>query len=839
MHKTLIIAEKPSVAKDIAIALGGFQRVQDWLEREDIVISSAIGHLVEIYSEQASLVGGDLSSLPIIPKQFQLRPIERTQTQFKLLARLMKRNDITCVVNACDAGREGELIFRLIYEHAGCQKPTKRMWFQTMTTDGIREAYKHAQDGSRYDDLGDAARSRSEADWLIGINGSRAVKSLKELQTNSPQQETAGRVQTPTLAIVVDLENKITSFVPEDYWEIHGIFEVGSGRYTGKWYDTKRNQPSETDLDSQDERSKKDRFFDRSKAEQILAKVSGKDPDEVLEETKPVISMPPKLFDLTTLQRESNKRFGFSAKQTLDIAQALYEKHKCATYPRTDSQALPEDYIPKVLGTIRSLISSDYRQQAEPIIQNSWVKPTKRVFDNSKISDHFAIIPTGVVPGDLSPQEKKVFDLIVKRFLAIFYPQAEYAQTVRITKINDESFRSVGKVLVSEGWLSIYGRDVTSDDEKDKSPPLAKYEQGELVKTNSVELKSLKTKAPPRMTEAGLLLAMETAGKLIEDDDLRDAMSEKGLGTPATRASIIEGLLSTDGPKGTKKVPYLKRDGKFIVPTQKGSGLITFLRSNGIEILTSPKMTGEWEYKLTLMSKGSYQRSIFIEEISSLTMDIISKIKGQAKSVKVASMSSKCPKCGGEISIKPRAFECSAACGFYVLKTVASRPMQTSEVEELISKGKSGPFDGFVSKLKKKFSASLVLKDDHSVGFSFDSMVVNTDPDGNMVTCPDCDSEMRRIKGGSGYFWGCKDRSGCGATLADNQGWPVRRPKSVPCDQCGKAMILKSGAGWKFWGCTGYKPNNKGCNNRMDDVDGKPVKKERKLPDTRKDNSFL
>ena len=706
MGKALIIAEKPSVASDIAKALGGFTKTSDgWFESADAIISSAIGHLVGLNVPEAEAVS-TLESLPMIPAQFNLEVLPRTSSQFTLLKKLMGRPDVEGVVNACDAGREGELIFRYIFNKAQCRKPMKRMWLQSMTPDSIREAHRGMRPGSEFENLYNAAQCRSEADWLVGINGSRASKLLRERQTGKRESVSAGRVMTPTLAILTHREIAICTFKPQDYWEVHAIFGAQAGQYVGRWL---RSGESEGD--------NAHRFGDADSAKAVVQRCQGVNPSSVTDESKPVSSMPPKLFDLTTLQRECNNKFGISAKMALDIAQALYEKHKVLTYPRTDSSVLPEDYVETAKATLATFSGTRYAAHASRVLENQWVKQEKRVFDNSKISDHFAIIPNGTRPEGLSEIEAKVYDLVTCRFIAVFHPAAEYSQTTRITEVAGERFKSSGRILVKEGWLAVYGKDAGDD----KTPPLCLVVPGESVTTKKVESFALQTKPPVRFTEATLLGAMESAGSVVEEDELREAMKERGLGTPATRAATIEKLLVDKDSKNSRIEPYAVRDGKQLVPTQKGMELIAFLEGNGIEALTSPKMTGEWEYKLNQMAQGHYGRERFMGEIGSMVHQIVSIIRGKVGSMPVAEVKRlevPCPKCGGAVESRGSLFHCSG-CDFKLWKEIAGRALSEKEAAQLIRDGALPVVDGFVSREKKKFSAGLKLLPEGKVEFVF------------------------------------------------------------------------------------------------------------------------
>ena len=591
MGKILIIAEKPSVAGDISKALGKFEKHADHYENDQYVISSAVGHLLTIaVPEQFEVKRGKwtFAHLPVIPPHFDLLPIEKNEARLKVLVKLIKRKDVTTLVNACDAGREGELIFRYIVQYAKAKQPIQRLWLQSMTPAAIRDGFAHLRTDSEMIPLADAATCRSESDWLIGINGTRAMTAFNS-KTGGFHLTTVGRVQTPTLAILVEREEKIKKFISRNYWEIHGTFGAEAGEYAGRWLDEKFEKKEG------DDQLKQERVWDVAFAEAIKAKCLGK-PGIVTEESKPTTSMSPQLYDLTTLQREANGRFGFSAKNTLGLAQALYEKHKVLTYPRTDSRALPEDYLETVKATMAMLADTNYRTPAETILKNGWVRPNKRIFNNAKVSDHFAIIPTLVAPKHLSEPEQKLYDLVTKRFLAIFYPAAEFLVTTRITRVESEPFKSEGKVMVNAGWLAVYGKEAA---ESDDTPSLVPVKANETVKTEKVEVEANVTKPPARYSEATLLGAMEGAGKLIDDEELREAMSDKGLGTPATRATIIEGLIWEK---------YITRNGRELQPMAKAFSLITLLRGLEIPQLCSPELTGEWEFKLNLMARGKMKR---------------------------------------------------------------------------------------------------------------------------------------------------------------------------------------------------------------------------------------
>jgi DNA topoisomerase-3 len=704
MGKTLIIAEKPSVAGDISKALGKFEKQPDFYENDQYVISSAVGHLLTIaVPEQFEVKRGKwtFANLPVIPPHFDLLPIEKNEARLKVLVKLIKRKDVTALVNACDAGREGELIFRYIVQYAKAKQPIQRLWLQSMTPAAIRDGFAHLRTDGEMIPLADAATCRSESDWLIGINGTRAMTAFNS-KTGGFHLTTVGRVQTPTLAILVEREEKIKKFVSRDYWEIHGTFGAEAGEYVGRWFDEKFSKKEG------DEQSRPERVWEIARAEEIQKKCLGK-PGIVTEESKPTTSMSPQLYDLTTLQREANGRFGFSAKNTLGLAQALYEKHKVLTYPRTDSRALPEDYLETVKTTLGMLAETNYRTPAETILKNGWVRPNKRIFNNAKVSDHFAIIPTLIAPKVLSEPEQKLYDLVTKRFLAIFYPAAEFLVTTRITRVESEPFKSEGKVMVNAGWLAVYGKEAV---ESDDTPSLVPVKPNETVKTEKIEVEANVTKPPARYSEATLLGAMEGAGKLIDDEELREAMSDKGLGTPATRATIIEGLIWEK---------YVVRNGRELQPTAKAFSIITLLRGLEIPQLCSPELTGEWEFKLNLMARGKMKRDEFMKEIADATRDIVAKAKSHESDTvpgDYGKLNVPCPKCGGEILENYKKFQCQK-CDFSLWKIVASRQLEISEVEELISKGTVGPLQGFRSKQGFPFAAIIKMGADFKPEFDF------------------------------------------------------------------------------------------------------------------------
>jgi DNA topoisomerase-3 len=730
MSKRLVIAEKPSVATDIARALGGFTRKGDHFENDKYVVAAAVGHLLELaVPEEFDVKRGKWSfaRLPVIPPHFELSPIEKSTERLNSLLRLLKRKDIAGLINACDAGREGELIFRYLVQHAKTKKPIERLWLQSMTQQAIRDGFSKLRPDRELLPLADAAKSRSEADWLVGINGTRAMTAFNSKEGGF-YLTTVGRVQTPTLAILVEREEKIRAFTPRDYWEVHARFGAAAGEYPGRWFD-----PAFKKNDEDPER-KAERLWEERAAGAIVAACRGKS-GVASEESKPTTQLSPLLFDLTSLQREANGRFGFPARMTLSIAQALYEKHKVLTYPRTDSRALPEDYLPTVKDTLKELAGTTaYSAYARQISKQGWVKPNKRIFDNTKISDHFAIIPTLQTPKHLTEAEQKLYDMVVRRFLAVFYPAAEYLQTTRITKVGEHHFKTEGRVLQSPAWLAVYGRSAGEDEKT--LPAIKAREQVEVLE---VEGQAYQTKPPPRYTEATLLSAMEGAGKLVEDDELRAAMEAKGLGTPATRAAIIEGLIREE---------YVHREGRELVPTPKAFSLLFALHMLHIVELASPELTGEWEYKLRLIEQGKMTREQFMKEISELVRKVVGVIKtGEIPDVVYATVSAPCPKCGGVVQENYRKFQCQK-CDFNIWKVTSGREWSPEEVAQLITKRTLGPLTGFRSRMGKPFSAVVKLTDELKVEFDFgqDSREGEEAPDFSaqqpLGACPKCSSRV-------------------------------------------------------------------------------------------------
>jgi DNA topoisomerase-3 len=804
MPKALIIAEKPSVATDLARTLAKapgmtpFAKEKDYFENETHVISSAIGHLIELGMPEVNgkKIGWGWTHLPIMPQEFELKPIEDSADRFKLLSRLMKRKDVDLLINACDAGREGELIFRYIVEAAGVKKPVQRLWMQSMTQGAILDAYKKLRSDREMQPLADAAKCRSESDWLVGINATRALTALNS-RNGGFRLTPAGRVQTPTLTILAKRELEIQAFVPRTYYEVHGLFEVTAGRYEGRWFNESFKK------DETDEHKKSERLWTLEEAEAIVKRCLDK-PGVIEQVTKPTKQIAPLLYDLTSLQREASNRFGFSARRTLQIAQALYEKFKVLTYPRTDSRYLPEDYLSTVKGTLETFASQDARKpgalpqdlsgHAATALDKNWVRPTKRVFDTTKVSDHFAIIPTGLIPPKELPEaEQKLFDMVARRFVSVFFPPAEFEVTTRITRVESDAFKSEGKVLVESGWLAVYGKKAAEEaaaegDSKSRLLVLAK--DGDKAKTVDVKSEEQQTRPPARYNEATLLSTMEGAGKLVEDEELAEAMGDRGLGTPATRAAIIEGLISDK---------YIERVERNIAVTSKGLALIDQISQIGIEALSSPELTGQWEYKLRQMEQNQLDRGSFMRDIRNLTNQVVEKTKAYNKVAKdrvYPDFDAKCGVCGQRgFEQKEDYVSCkNPDCKVRVYKVIAGHELGEDLLRELLEKRFLPPMEGFRSRLGKEFTAGIEIKEDGKTGFVFPGG--ENDPDAPppfdfdtatpITDCPVCPTKKR-----NGKIYNTPEHYICNVAAKDAKACNARLPKVLCQKEITEANAIK------------------------------------------------
>ncbi len=692
MNKTLIIAEKPSVAADIVKALPGkFSRAKTHFESDSHIVSFALGHLVTIaYPEEINprFQKWSLENLPILPEDFPLSVLPETKSHFNALQKLIRRRDVKEIVNACDAGREGELIFKYIMKIIANRsvegKHIHRLWLQSMTLDAIRDGLAKLRSDSEMIPLEHTALCRSESDWLIGINATRALTAYNS-RFGGFRKTPCGRVQTPTLSMIVNREAVRRRFDPQTYYELHATFTCGSIAYQGTWIDPDFKK----DQDKPD--NKQERIWEKDKAAGIADRCLNREAS-VTETSKKTTQGCPLLYDLTSLQREANSRFGFSAKNTLSIAQALYERHKLITYPRTDSRHLPGDYLPTVKKVFSQQQQWQFGRFAGEAIEKNYLKKNPKIFNDAKVSDHFAIIPTTVLPKKLSDAEMKIYQMLVQRFLAIFFPAAEYSNTRRLSIVEDETFLTEGKILVIPGWRAVYGS--TSDNPEDELQALPR---GEKVKCTDIDQEEHQTKPPPRFTEATLLTAMEHSGKLVEDEELAEAMKERGLGTPATRAAIIEKLINEK---------YIVRENRDLAPTGKAVELLALLEAMKIDVLASPELTGEWEYKLNQILRGGMTRDEFMAEIRKTTSSIIEKIKDFNENAETRK----------EAKFSPvddvRYFETATAFvseddKTIVRKVIGGRVMRRKEILSLLKGEVLGPFSDFLSKQGKPFTASI------------------------------------------------------------------------------------------------------------------------------------
>jgi DNA topoisomerase-3 len=713
-EKTLIIAEKPSVAADIAKVLPGkFKKAKTHYESDRHVVSFAVGHLVAIcYPEEIDpkYQKWNLQDLPILPESFPLKKLPDTRGQLTALQKLIRRKDIAEIINACDAGREGELIFknvvRYVWNNSVAKKSFKRLWLQSMTSDAIRKAFDRLRENDEMATLEDTALCRSESDWLIGINATRALTGFNSRHGGfflTP----CGRVQTPTLSLLVQREWVRKRFEEKIYFNLSSTFTYNNSSYTGKWIDP------DFKADSEKPDFKADRIWDEKQAQAIIEKCE-KGEAEVSEQTKQSSQNSPQLYDLTSLQREANSRFGFSAKNTLSIAQALYERHKVLTYPRTDSRYLPEDYLPTVKKTTEVHKNWKLGKYAELALTNNYLKKNKKIFNNAKVTDHHAIIPTALLPKNLSEAEEKIYLMVVQRFLAVFFPAAQFLITKRISVVKNETFLTEGKIMTEPGWKMIYG----STGKEGKENILDPIPHGAKVICDEIGLEKKETKPPPRFSEATLLSAMENSGKLVDDEELAEAMKERGLGTPATRAAIIEKLINEK---------YVIREGKELVPTGKAFDLLALLEAMKIDVLASPEMTGEWEYKLNRILKGELTRDTFMREIRELTKHIISQIVNFEES-EVRAEAPFSPVNNMRFYSSPTAYH-SEDGTLNIRKILGGRVMSDEEIVALIKGETIGPFPNFLSKKGKSFTASIKLTD-NKVDFIFANTTDDLDIEG-------------------------------------------------------------------------------------------------------------
>jgi DNA topoisomerase III len=701
MSKTLIIAEKPSVGRDLTRVLpGAFDKHEGYLEAPEHIVTWAVGHLVQLadpdeYDDRFKK--WRMADLPIVPDRFKLVVRdERSKKQMNVVKRLLGRDDVETVVNACDAGREGELIFAYLYEKAGSKKHVERLWLNSMTTAAIKEAFAHLRPGTDLASLEEAARSRSEADWIVGMNATRAATI--RLRSSFDGAVSLGRVQTPTLAILARREQEIRDFKPEPYWVVDATFDTVEN--APRVYEGRYHAGANPRIKSADEAAAIVAACERQTGE--ITKLEKSERKE----------RAPLLYDLTSLQRDANARFGFSARRTLAAAQRLYEEHKALTYPRTNSRFLTRDMIGEIKPIARLVGGRPEYAAASEYVLGLDVLPLGRVVNDAKVTDHHAIIPTRAErhPVDkMNPDDKRIYDLAVRRFLAVFHPDAVFENTRVETTVANHVFRTRGKLMLVPGWRGVYGESADgdgqrADDDEGREQQLPKLEKGEAVDTKEVGSEQKETKPPRRYTEGSLLAAMETAGKLVDEEELREAMKDSGIGTPATRAAIIERLI---------QVGYVERDGRALVVTEKGLNVIRLL---GEHPLTSPGLTGDWEHRLAKIETGADSRKAFMGDIVKFTESTVSELDTKLKDVRIPRANlGPCPVCGRDINENRKGYSCwsreDPGCGFVIWKSKAGKNLPVAVARELIKTGRTEkPVTGFKGRSGKSFRARLALQ---------------------------------------------------------------------------------------------------------------------------------
>jgi DNA topoisomerase-3 len=710
--KALVITEKPSVARDIVQALGGFTEHDGYWESGELVVTFAVGHLFELLEPEEidpKYKRWTLADLPVIPAEYQLKKKKGQADRIRVIEKLHGRKDVDRIVNACDAGREGELIFREIMKYLGNAKPIQRLWLQSMTPAAIRDGFRQLRPDAELLGLAAAAECRAYSDWLIGMNATRALtKRLKSRREKTAWS--AGRVQTPTLALLVDREAEVLAHVPRPYWRLSASFERDGAGWTGAWFDPDFSSGSDDEL-------RDDRLFDEARARQIAQAVLGH--GAVASETrKPSREAPPPLFDLTSLQREGNRRFGWSARRTLSAAQRCYEAHKVLTYPRTDSRCLPSDYrgvVDDVLRTFagRAEVASEFAPHARRLLDRG-LENAGRIFDDSKVSDHFAIIPTGTLPtAALSGDDRRLFDLVMRRFLGAFHPAALWERVERVTEVAGQHFRTRARALMEPGWREVLPPSSASADEDEAAalPPLVPGQsdaEGVPAALRGVEVQAEETRPPARLTEARLLSLMENAGQDLEDEDLAAALHEKGIGTPATRAEIIENLIA----KG-----YATRLGKALRPTVKGIRLIDTLKRVHIDRLASAALTGEIEQHLGEVEKGRRPARDFLSEMEDYAREIVDvarrfeydEIYGDLPPL------GSCPNCGRDVYEMAWFYRCEEKperdpdCPMRFWKDTSGRYLDRATVAALLRDGRTGTIDGFTARDGRTYRGHLEL----------------------------------------------------------------------------------------------------------------------------------
>lgn len=784
---TVVIAEKPSVARDLARVLGARGKGDGFLEGGGYRVGWCIGHVLELADPEAydpAWKRWSTKTLPMIPERFRLQPRKGAAKPLATLRRLLRGTDVDRVVNACDAGREGELIFRYLWDHVFGERrgpPVERLWIASLTDAAIRDGFARLRPGAAVDPLAAAARCRSEADWLVGLNATRAMTLLGRRAGARDTLLSVGRVQTPTLAMLTAREDAIEAFVPEAYWTVDATFDPGGARarYVGRWHAPGAGKDGDRLVGPEA----------RARAEAIAREVAGRAgrvSDVAREEVR---ERPPPLFDLTSLQKLANRRFGLSADRTLKAAQALYERHKAITYPRTDARFVTSDMASKLPGLVRAQTRAPWGDAAEAAVALG-PRPHRKVVDNAEVGDHHAILPTEKVPdlGRLGGDERRVYELVARRLVAAFLPDAVYDTRRLETVVGEHRFASRGRVRVAEGWH----RAEPPPPARDEAPALPDVGAGEAVQAVAVAPEERHTQPPKRFSEATLLGAMENAGKDVTEEALRRALRESGLGTPATRAAIIETLLTRG---------FIRRDGKALVATASGRALIAALPT---ESLRSAELTGAWEARLSRMADGREAPAPFMAEIRAFTAEVVRAMREAAppKALEAAAAEREvlgaCPLCGAEVTEGRGAYVCATgrSCEFVIFKKIAGKTISVNLVKLLLGRGRSSVLPGFRSKAGKRFKAALVLGSDGKVALDFG------------------DGPTRREGGAAGE--GVKPAGAKAPRAPRAKAAPRSRVAQAPnasgpsdprpkCPKCGAGRVMP---GRKAWGCTRWR---EGC----------------------------
>ncbi len=805
----LVVAEKPSVARDLASVVGRFRSGEGCLVSDDVVITWCVGHLVELEDPahyDPAWKAWRLETLPMIPQTFALRPRDGARDQWAVVKRLLKDKAFREVINACDAGREGEHIFRTCYEAAGCKKPVLRFWASSLTEEAVRTAWAKLVPASRYDGLADAARCRAEADWLVGLNATRALTCLTR-QGGGDALWSLGRVQTPTLAMIATRDRAIAAFQPEAYWTVSATLRAEVDGQSATWKATwlraegladsgrRPKESPEADADADTEAAHAERLGSAADAEAVVAALSGRAGKVERADRTRKTERPPLLYDLTALQRRANQRYGLSAAQTLEIAQALYERHKLITYPRTDARHLTEDQVGELPGILRGVAGVPvYRPFCEALLAGP-IRPGKRVVDNAEVGDHHAILPTGRVPDParLTVDEKRVYDLVVRRLLAVLSPDAVFDLTTLVVGVPVAPdallpdgvagplwLRARGRVQQQAGWRAVDPPGASRDVE------LPRVEVGDVAAVVDAASRAGETKPPRPMDDAALLLAMENAGRELDEKELARAMRHSGLGTPATRAAVLQTLLDRG---------YVVRKGRELRVTDKGFAL---LDSCPVDDLKSAVITGRWEQRLAEIAEGREARERFMNDVGGYVHSIVDAIRGA--SLPAAALVREreegpslgaCPRCGQPVRKRGPVYACDTgrSCPFVVFGTMAKKTVGLKLVKELLKNGTTAVVEGFTSKAGKPFSAAITVGPDGKATFVFpERSAASAQPHDDATAAPARSSTPK-------------------AAAPPSRTSPKlpATPEGMACPECHRGTLV---AGRSAWGCSRWR---EGC----------------------------